>query len=214
MNTRHYSLIDRLLIECEKALTTSLADAPPAQRDNPAAAVEEPALQDSARRHAAGLMRINHAGEVCAQALYRGQAAVARDPDTRASLLQAAQEEGDHLAWCADRLRELDSGPSLFNPFWYAGSYAIGVAAGAWGDGYNLGFVVETERQVEAHLAEHLDTLPGDDQRSRAIVRQMQADEAAHGAAAQQAGARALPTPIPDLMRLASRVMKAIAYRL
>ena len=213
MNTRRYSLIDRLLIEADKALTTSLAEAPPAQRANPGGGEPEPELDDASRRHAAGLMRINHAGEVCAQALYRGQAAVAREAATRASLLQAAVEEGDHLAWCAERLGELDSRPSLLNPVWYAGSYAIGVAAGLYGDGYNLGFVVETERQVEAHLGEHLDTLPDGDARSRAIVRQMQQDEAEHGQAAQEAGARPLPEPIPALMTLASKLMKAVAYR-
>lgn len=214
MTARRYSLLDRILIEAEKALTTSLAEAPPAQRENPGASEAEPVLDESGRRHAAGLMRINHTGEVCAQALYRGQAVVAREPHTRASLLQAAVEEGDHLAWCADRLRELDSRPSLFNPLWYAGSYAIGVAAGLYGDGYNLGFVVETERQVEAHLGEHLDSLPEGDERSRAIVRQMQQDEAEHGEAAMQAGARPLPSPIPSLMTAASKLMKAVAYRI
>lgn len=213
MNERHYTLLDRLLIGLDEALATSLAEAPPAQRDNPAAPLGEGDLDDNGRRHAAGLMRINHAGEVCAQALYRGQAALARDPTTRERLLQAAQEEGDHLAWCAERLQELHSRPSLLNPIWYAGSYAIGAAAAAWGDGYNLGFVVETERQVEAHLGEHLQTLPAGDERSRAIVRQMQQDEAEHGAAAQAAGARELPPPIPSAMRLASLLMKRLAYR-
>ncbi len=211
---RRYSRLDRVLIELERALHTSLAEAPAPRRSNPGRDVAEPDLDAAQLRHAAGLMRINHAGEVCAQALYSGQAAVARDAATRDALLHAADEEGDHLAWCADRLRDLDSRPSLLNPFWYAGSYAIGVAAGLYGDGYNLGFVVETERQVEAHLAEHLDTLPPGDKRSRAIVRQMQADEVAHGQAAQAAGARLLPNPIPDLMALASRAMKALAYRL
>ena len=165
------------------------------------------------RRHAAGLMRINHVGEVCAQGLYFGQAAVARDGATRAHLLDAAQEETDHLAWCAQRLRELDSRPSLFNPIWYAGSYTIGTLAGLRGDGWNLGFVVETERQVEAHLEEHLATLPPGDERSRAILRTMKADEARHADEALAAGARVLPSPIPRLMALTSRVMKAIAYR-
>lgn len=210
---RHLTRLDRWLIEAEAALLTSLAEAPPAARDNPAADIAASELDDSQRRHAAGLMRINHAGEVCAQALYRGQARVARDPATRDTLLQAASEEGDHLAWCADRLRELDSRPSLLNPLWYAGSYAIGVGAGLYGDGYNLGFVVETERQVEAHLGEHLEILPDGDERSRAILRQMQIDEAAHGDHARSAGARELPAPIPRLMGLASAVMKALAYR-
>ena len=153
-------------------------------------------------------------GEVCAQALYVGQAAVARDEATRAQLLDAAQEETDHLAWCSDRLKELDSRPSLLNPLWYAGSYAIGVAAGLRGDGWNLGFVVETERQVEAHLAEHLRTLPPEDLRSRAILETMKADEARHADHAEAAGARVLPQPIPRIMALASAVMKAVAYRI
>jgi ubiquinone biosynthesis monooxygenase Coq7 len=210
---RRFSAIDRMLIEIEHALTTSLADASAAQRANPAGETVDAPLDDAQRRHAAGLMRINHAGEVCAQALYYGQAAVARDPQTRSALLEAAQEEGDHLAWCGDRLRELGSRPSVLNPLWYAGSYAIGTLAGLRGDGYNLGFVVETERQVEAHLGEHLQTLPEGDMRSRAIVQQMQADEAAHGARAHAAGARELPAPVPTLMTLASRVMKLLAYR-
>ena len=159
-------------------------------------------------------MRINHTGEVCAQALYIGQAAVARNPATRAHLLEAAQEETDHLAWCADRLRELDSRPSLLNPLWYAGSWAIGAAAGLRGDGWNLGFVVETERQVEAHLAEHLQTLPEADARSRAILSVMKDDEARHADNALAAGARILPPPIPTLMAAMSTVMKTVAYRL
>jgi len=195
-------------------LSTSFGPPLAVQRPNPASAAVEAELDVVARRHAAGLMRVNHAGEVCAQALYFGQAAVARDPATRAELLQAAAEEGDHLVWCQQRLEELGSRPSLLNPCWYAGSYLIGIAAGLWGDGYNLGFVVETERQVEAHLGEHLETLPPGDARSRAIVRQMQADEAAHGRQALAAGARELPPPVPRLMGLASAVMKALAYRI
>ena len=211
--TRHYSPLDRLLIEAQHALGTSLGQAR-AERPNPAGALRDPALDDSDRRHAAGLMRINHTGEVCAQALYVGQAAVARDAATREQLLHAAQEETDHMAWCHDRLRELDSRPSLFNPLWYAGSYAIGLAAGLRGDGWNLGFVVETERQVEAHLDEHLGSLPAGDQRSRAIIRTMKADEARHADQAEQAGARVLPQPIPRLMALSSKLMKLVAYRL
>ena len=168
----------------------------------------------SARRHAAGLMRVNHTGEVCAQALYVGQAAVARDEATREQLLKAAQEETDHLAWCGERLRELDSRPSLFNPLWYAGSYAIGLAAGLRGDGWNLGFVAETERQVEVHLVEHLQTLPPEDLRSRAILETMKTDEARHAENAEAAGARRLPLPVTWLMALSSGVMKTVAYRL
>jgi 3-demethoxyubiquinol 3-hydroxylase len=211
--TRHYSPLDRLLIEAQHALGTSLGPAR-AERANPAGTLRDPQLDDNDRRHAAGLMRINHTGEVCAQALYVGQAAVARDEATRAQLEHAAQEETDHLAWCADRLRELDSRPSLFNPLFYAGSYAIGLAAGLRGDGWNLGFVVETERQVEAHLDEHLGSLPPGDERSRAIIRTMKADEARHADDAEQAGARVLPQPIPRLMALSSKLMKLVAYRL
>ncbi len=211
---RHYSLLDRVLIRAEHALTTSLATGAQAERANPAADTPELVLDDAARRHAAGLMRVNHTGEVCAQALYVGQASVARDERTRADLLRAAQEETDHLAWCGERLTELDSRPSLLNPLWYAGSYAIGVAAGLAGDGWNLGFVVETERQVEAHLEQHLESLPLGDERSRAILRSMKADEARHADHAQAAGARRLPQPIPRLMALTSAIMKAVAYRI
>lgn len=205
--------LDRLLGESQRALETVFG-APAAGRPNPAGDTAEVELDEAERRHAAGLMRINHVGEICAQALYSGQAAVARDEATREHLLEAAQEETDHLAWCADRLRELDSRPSLFNPLWYAGSYAIGVVAGLRGDGWNLGFVVETERQVEAHLDEHLQTLPEADLRSRQILRTMKADEARHADNAERAGARILPQPVPTIMAAASKFMKAVAYRL
>lgn len=211
--TRHYSPLDRLIIEAQHALGTSLGKAF-AERPNPAGELRDPVLEEGERRHAAGLMRINHTGEVCAQALYLGQAVVARDEATRAHLQHAAQEEADHLAWCADRLQELDSRPSLFNPLWYAGSYAIGLAAGLRGDGWNLGFVVETERQVEAHIDEHLESLPAADARSRAILEVMKADEARHADNAEAAGARTLPVPIPQVMALASKLMKTVAYRI
>jgi ubiquinone biosynthesis monooxygenase Coq7 len=210
---RQPSPIDHWLGELQGALNTVLAR-PVAQRANPGHGHANVNLDADARRHAAGLMRINHTGEVCAQALYSGQAAVARDAAVRAQLQDAAQEETDHLAWCAERLDELGSRPSLLNPLWYAGSYAIGVAAGLRGDGWNLGFVVETERQVEAHLAEHLQTLPADDARSRAVLEVMKADEARHADHALESGARALPAPIPQAMAAVSRVMKAVAYRL
>ncbi len=213
MTTRQLTAFDRLLANAQNALET-VAGAPRAARPNPGEAEADVVLDDDERRHAAGLMRINHVGEICAQALYVGQAAVARDPATRAQLQAAAQEETDHLTWCAKRLRELDSRPSLFNPLWYAGSYAIGVAAGLRGDGWNLGFVVETERQVEAHLEEHLQTLPAADARSRAILTTMKDDEARHAEHAEAAGAKRLPPPIPTLMAAASKLMKAVAYRL
>lgn len=213
MSGRSLSVVDRVLVEAQRALST-VAGSPRAERENPGFSDEMPSLSDEERVHAAGLMRINHVGEVCAQALYCGQALVARDPATRSHLLHAAQEETDHLAWCASRLRELDARPSLFNPLWYAGSFGIGLLAGLRGDGYNLGFVVETERQVEAHLEEHLVSLPAADARSRSILSQMKIDEARHGADALHAGARELPPPLPSVMSLASRVMKAVAYRI
>ncbi len=214
MSARHYSLADRLIVEAQRALGAAVGGTAVAERANPGKPEADIEMTAPARRHAAGLMRVNHTGEVCAQALYVGQAVVARDEGTRTQLLAAAQEETDHLAWCAERLRELDSRPSLLNPLWYAGSYAIGVAAGLRGDGWNLGFVVETERQVEAHLAEHLRSLPAEDLRSRAILSTMKDDEARHAEQAEAAGARRLPAPIPRLMALTSAVMKAVAYRL
>ena len=213
MTMRALSPLDRLIADSQRALETVFG-APPAMRVNPAAGEADIVLEDDERRHAAGLMRINHVGEVCAQALYCGQAAVARDEATRAHLLDAAQEETDHLAWCADRLRELDSRPSLLNPLWYAGSYAIGALAGLRGDGWNLGFVVETEHQVEAHIEEHLQSLPAADARSRAILQTMKVDEARHAASAEAAGARILPPPLPSVMAAASKLMKAVAYRI
>ena len=212
-NHRTLTTGDRVLGDLQRALETIFAR-PTAQRPNPAAGQPEVVLDDTDRRHAAGLMRINHVGEVCAQALYCGQAAVARDAGTRAHLLAAAQEETDHLAWCAERLAELDSRPSLLNPLWYAGSFAIGAAAGLRGDGWNLGFVVETERQVEAHIGEHLQSLPPADLRSRSILQVMQADEARHADDAAAAGARVLPPPVPSVMALASKLMKTVAYRI
>ena len=211
--TRQITPLDHLLTQAQRALDTVFGN-PPASRPYPAEATPEVQMADHERRHAAGLMRINHVGEVCAQGLYFGQAAVAQEPATRAHLMEAAQEETDHLAWCAQRLRELDSRPSVFNPIWYAGSYTIGTLAGLRGDGWNLGFVVETERQVEAHLAEHLDTLPPADLRSREILKVMKIDEARHADHAEHAGARKLPFPIPSVMALASKVMKTVAYRL
>jgi 3-demethoxyubiquinol 3-hydroxylase len=210
---RRLSTLDRLIDAAQNALGT-VAGAVHAERPNPGAGEADVVLDEGERRHAAGLMRINHVGEVCAQALYVGQAAVARDPDTRSHLLAAAQEETDHLAWCAQRLAELDDRPSLLNPLWYAGSWTIGALAGLRGDGWNLGFVVETERQVEAHLDEHLQQLPVADARSRAILRTMKADEARHAAQAEARGARMLPPPLPSLMAAASRLMKAVAYRI
>ncbi|GMU43484.1 MAG: 2-polyprenyl-3-methyl-6-methoxy-1,4-benzoquinone monooxygenase [Xanthomonadales bacterium] len=210
---REPSLIDRLLAEADRALRTVAAPAEAPDRASPGAAHPRIELDENERRHVAGLMRINHAGEVCAQALYYGQAAVARDPAVAGHLMQAAREEGDHLAWCEQRLHELGSRPSLLNPFWYAGAFAIGAGAGLVGDRLSLGFVVETERQVESHLGEHLTRLPEGDERTRAVLERMQADEVAHGADAQARGAMALPWPLPRLMQAAADVLRAIAYR-
>src|SRR5690606_11904457 len=209
---RSLTPLDRLLADAQNALGTVFG-AVRAERPNPGAGEPEVVLDEAGRRHAAGLMRINHVGEVCAQALYVGQAAVARDEATRRHLLEAAQEETDHLAWCADRLRELDSRPSLRNPDVDGRCETIGALACLCCAGWNRRFVVETERQVEAHLDEHLRDLPEAALRSRAILEVMKADEARHAANAEQAGARVLPPPIPSLMAAASRLMKKVAYR-
>jgi ubiquinone biosynthesis monooxygenase Coq7 len=182
---------------------------PPAPAEPPAASAP---LSDADRRKSAALMRVNHSGEVAAQALYHGQALISREPKTRDLLLHAAHEEADHLAWCETRLKELDSRPSLLNPVWYCGSFAIGALAAAAGDRTSLGFVVETERQVEGHLDEHLARLPADDSRSRAILNVMRTDEIGHGATAKSAGASELPAPIRALMRQVAKVMTTAAY--
>jgi ubiquinone biosynthesis monooxygenase Coq7 len=213
MTTRPLSRFDRALVELERALGTMFEPRPVANRPSPASDIDENDFSDAERRHAAGLMRVNHVGEVCAQALYFGQAAVARDPAVRQQLLDAASEETDHLAWCGERLEQLGDRPSLLNPFWYSGAYAIGATAGLISDKLSLGFVVETERQVEAHLDGHLSKLPAADERSRAIVSQMKEDEARHADHALQSGGIDLPVAIKGLMRVAANVMRAVAYR-
>jgi ubiquinone biosynthesis monooxygenase Coq7 len=170
---RNYSRIDHLIASIDEALRLSTGEAPDPQRENPAGDILPTELDEDERRHVAGLMRINHTGEICAQALYAGQAATARDDSTRDAMQQAADEEIDHLSWCEDRLKELDSHPSVLNPFWYAGSFAIGALAGIAGDDWSLGFVKETENQVEAHLEDHLEKLPDGDARSHAILDQI-----------------------------------------
>ena len=170
-------------------------------------------LSDAERARAAALMRVNHVGEICAQALYQGQALTARDPRARIELEQAAREEQDHLAWSAERIRELDGRPSLLNPLWYAGSFAMGAAAGAFGDRWNLAFLAETERQVEEHLSGHLDKLPPEDNRTRILVEAMRADEAKHRQTALRLGAAELPAPVKLAMRAAAKVMTTVAYR-
>jgi ubiquinone biosynthesis monooxygenase Coq7 len=201
--------LDSVLKVADDALRTLFAPAhssrnPPLPPDTP--------LTEAEKRHAAGLMRINHAGEIMAQGLYGGQAALSRSRSTREFMQRAAREEGDHLAWCEARLRELDARPSRLNPIWYLGAFAMGAAAAVFGDEVSLGFVTETERQVEGHLAGHMDSLPANDQRSRGIVELMKFEEAAHAQAARAAGAAELPGPIPTVMRLAARLMTGAAY--
>lgn len=210
---REYRPVDPLLSLLGRGLAT-LAGSQSSARGNPGGAQPQTELDESQRRHIAGLMRVNHAGEVAAQALYQGQALTARNPATRQQLLAAAREEQDHLRWCEERLRELGDGPSKLQPLWYAGSFAIGALAGAAGDRVSLGFVDETEKQVAEHLSEHLAQLPQDDQRDRAILETMRADEERHGAQAREAGGTPLPAPVRGLMRQVARVMKFGAYRI
>jgi ubiquinone biosynthesis monooxygenase Coq7 len=203
---------DELIIGFDRALRT-LAGTASSQRPNPAANLPEETLTPEERRHAGGLMRVNHTGEVCAQALYQAQALTARDPELRGRFALAAREEEEHLAWTQERLAELGDRTSYANPLWYAGSFAVGLIAGIGGDRANLGFVVETERQVEEHLTDHMDRLPEADARSRAIVAAMRDDEARHGASARDAGASELPLPIRALMRATAKLMTLTAYR-
>lgn len=211
---RHYSLLDRLITPLDQTLRTLFASHV-AARPNPAENLPEApeiADQPDTRRHAAALMRINHSGEVAAQALYQGQAFVSQADATRASLMEAAREETDHLAWCAERIRELGGRTSLLNPLWYAGSFTIGALAGLAGDRTSLGFVAETERQVVEHLDGHLQRLPAQDVRTRAIIQQMSADEERHGRNAMLAGGAELPRPVRALMKLTAKVMTRTAY--
>ena len=214
MQHRNLTPLDRLLAGANNALRTIAAPAGAPARQNPAANLADGKLDDAQKDHAAGLMRVNHAGEVAAQGLYQGHAAVARDASLEADLQQAADEEFDHLAWCEQRLAELGSGPSRLSPLWYAGAFAIGAASGVLGDRWSLGFIAETEKQVCAHLDSHLESLPEDDTRSRAIVAKMRDEEHQHGENAVAAGAAPLPEPIQRLMKLTARVMTKTAYRL
>lgn len=204
---------DRLIIEFDKALRTLFAPAT-TTRALPGSNEAAAALSDDERAHAGALMRINHVGEVCAQALYQGQALTCRDQKIRQTLASAASEEIEHLAWTERRLAELGGRTSLLNPIWYLGALTIGMAAGKLGDDWSLGFLAETERQVEAHLDHHLNELPSQDTRSRAIVEQMRVDEIAHAQTAMRLGARQLPLPGVLLMKLASRTMTRTAYHL
>jgi ubiquinone biosynthesis monooxygenase Coq7 len=206
-------MIDKLILEFDKALRTVFAQAPTA-RAMPGAELPDADLADAERAHAAALLRIDHVGEVCAQALYQGQALTCRDPAIRQALRQAAWEETEHLNWTERRIAELGGRKSLLNPLWYAGSLAIGLVAGKLGDAWNLGFLAETERQVEAHLDSHLASLPAQDQRSRAVVDQMKADEIRHAETAVQWGARQLPTPVTAAMRSMAKLMTSTAYHI
>ncbi|MGK5046133.1 2-polyprenyl-3-methyl-6-methoxy-1,4-benzoquinone monooxygenase [Janthinobacterium sp. GB4P2] len=208
---RYFDPLDRLIVGADKALRV-MAGVASASRPTPAAHAPDAALSAAEQRHSAGLMRVNHVGEVCAQALYNSQARYAHSPAIRAQFDEAGREEEDHLAWTAQRLTELGSRLSLLNPLWYAGSFALGTIAARMGDGRSLGFVVETERQVEAHLASHLQELPPQDAKSRAIVKQMAIDEVEHGAAAQRLGAIDTPAPVKALMGLMGKVMTKTAY--
>ena len=206
--------IHALILAADSALRTLWSE-PRASRPTPQAATAELVMTDTERREAAALMRVNHVGEVCAQALYTGQALACQDPALRAKLAEASREETDHLAWTKQRLDDLNDRPSLLNPLWYAGAFAIGYAAGKLGgDKVSLGFVVETERQVEAHLQSHMDRLPAADSTSRAIVAQMKADEIAHAQMAQQAGAVELPSAVKALMQTAAKLMTTVAHRI
>jgi ubiquinone biosynthesis monooxygenase Coq7 len=203
--------LDSLIIEFDKGLRTLLAKAPTA-RPYPDAGLDDASLDDAEKKHAAALMRINHTGEICAQALYQGQALTARDPLVQAKLNQAAWEETEHLAWTSKRVDELGSHLSLLNPLWYTGSLALGAVAGALGDKWNLGFLAETERQVGAHLQSHLDGLPPQDAKSRAVVQQMYVDEVSHADMAVELGGAELPLPVKLAMRGMSKVMTRTVY--
>ena len=203
--------LDRLIVEFDKGLRTLFGQAH-SVRPHPDAQLPEATMDDAAKQHAAALMRVNHSGEICAQALYQGQALTARDPVVQQSLQQAAQEETEHLAWTARRVHELGGHLSVLNPFWYTGSLAIGAVAGLLGDRWNLGFLAETERQVGHHLQSHLDRLPPQDGKSRAIVAQMYADEIGHAEMASSIGGAELPQPVQLAMKLNGKVMTSAAY--
>lgn len=205
------NFFDRTIQQFDSALRV-ISGVSVTARSSPATGVAEHPLKDAERRHSAGLMRVNHVGEVCAQALYQAQAQFARSEAIRQQFVLAGREEEDHLAWTAQRLRELGSHPSLLNPLWYAGAYALGAVAATLGDARSLGFVVETERQVEAHLNEHMGSLPPQDIKSLAVVAQMSLDEAAHGAAAQSLGAQAVPPVAQKGMQAMAKIMTTTAY--
>lgn len=210
---RHYSKTDDILINIDQAIRTLAGKPVLSGRPNPANEHTELELSSEDKQHVARLMRINHTGEVCAQGLYQGQALTAHDAETKASMQTSAIEENDHLEWCETRIKELDDRTSLLNPLFYTGSFAIGAIAGAIGDKWSLGFVAETEKQVEAHLNEHLEQIPVEDEKTRAILEQMREDEIHHGEKAIQHGGVDLPTPIKKLMSFTSKIMTKAVYR-
>ena len=215
MSSRNYNPVDQLLMGIDTTLRTLFGQPKITERANPADSVpDDPDMDDKIRDHTARLMRINHTGEVCAQALYQGQALTAKLPEVRKNMERAAAEENDHLNWCETRIRELGSHTSLMNPLWYAGSFAIGAAAGIAGDKWSLGFVGETERQVEGHLDGHLQQVPESDRKTRAILEQMKQDEIHHGETAMQAGGAQLPAPVKTAMKLTSKIMTGTVYYL
>ena len=208
---RYHSPLDRFVASADKALRV-VAGVASASRPTPAARAADAVMSEAEQRHSAGLMRVNHVGEVCAQALYNAQSRFAKSEAMRLQFEQAGREEEDHLAWTAQRLVELGSHTSVLNPLFYAGAYALGTVAAHLGDARSLGFVVETERQVEAHLESHLDKLPPQDAKSRAIVDQMRIDEIEHGQAAQNLGAANVPAPVQQVMSVMGKVMTSTAY--
>ena len=213
MSQRRLSLVDRLISEADSVLRTITNRGHNASRQSPAEGHTDSELSEQERKHVAGLMRVNHTGEVCAQALYQGQALTAKLPTVREEMQQAAQEEVDHLVWCEERLRELGSHTSYLNPAWYGMSFALGALAGAVGDDVSLGFVAATEERVCNHLRDHLKQLPEDDHKSRLILQQMLEDEERHGHKALEAGGKEFPRPVKDAMSAVSRVMTGSSYR-
>ncbi|MDH5515366.1 MAG: 2-polyprenyl-3-methyl-6-methoxy-1,4-benzoquinone monooxygenase [Gammaproteobacteria bacterium] len=214
MQVRKQSFLDEVIGQADQALRTVFGEPTGSGRPDPARAREDGELTAAGKARSLNLMRVNHAGEVCAQALYQGQALTARQDETRRQMAQAAEEENDHLLWCRHRIHELGGHTSLLNPLWYSGSLAIGAATGLLGDKWSLGFLAETEQQVVRHLEDHLQRLPENDGKSRAILEQMKIDEGEHRTTALNAGGVELPDPVKRLMTLASRVMTTTAYRI
>jgi len=214
MAQRQLSMLDKVLEQLDSGLRTSYASAPTPNRASPAEKLDESELTDKQRQHAIGLMRVNHAGEICAQALYQGQALTAKLPEVGDKMRESAEEEVDHLAWCEQRIHELGGKTSVLNPAWYAMSFALGATAGLISDKLSLGFVAATEDQVCSHLEKHLDQLPAEDKKSRSIVKQMLVDEAHHAESALAAGGLQFPKPVKALMNMVSSAMTKSSYKI